>query len=143
MDDRDQSGWTATAAGRPGRVKVTLDCGPRALMAELTDDEIIKVRSALDDAAEAAGRNQYSGIKLRDALRAAIGRDPFTSTAREGARDGQGLLPAWLGLIFVIFGAGFAIRNHHILVQIARVVFAMIALVDVVRHGVRSLRRRA
>jgi hypothetical protein len=143
VDDRDQNGWTVTPVGRSGRVKVTLDVGPRPLVAELTDEELMKVRSILADALEAAERNEHSRIKLRDALRAAIGRDPFSTADREGERDNQGLFPPWLGLIFILFGAGFAIRNTNVWLQIAGVVFAMITLVDVSRQGVRHMKRRA
>jgi hypothetical protein len=45
-------------------------------------------------AVAAQERADYSRIKLRDALRAAIGTDPFTQVTRENERDHQGLCRA-------------------------------------------------
>lgn len=142
MDDHGDGGWTVTSAGRAGRVEVTLDVGPRPLRAQFTDEEFENVRSTLDDAVEAARRNEYSRIKLRDGLRAAIGHDPFTTVPHEDAQEDPGMFPVWLGIIFTLFGLGFAIRNTNIWLQIMGCAFAAVTLADVVRHGVRYLRGR-
>ncbi len=141
MDERAENGWTATPAGRSGRVTVTLDAGPRPLVAELTEAELEKVRAVLTGAVEAARRDDYSRIRLREALRAAIGRDPFTTAPRDDSRGGQPFFSPWLGVIFVFSGVGFAVRNTDWL-RLAGIVFALIALGDVVRHGVRHVRQR-
>jgi hypothetical protein len=121
---------------------VTLLVGTRPLAAELTDKELEKVKDVLDEAVEAARSGEYSRIKLRDALRTAIGNDPFTTAPRKSVRNEAGIVPLWLGIIFVFFGLGFAIGNDNIWLQIAGCAFAMIALADVVWHGISSLRSR-
>jgi hypothetical protein len=143
VDDRSEGGLTVTPVGRADRVKVTLEVGPRPLVAEVTDAQFSKIRGILADAVAAQERDDYSRIKLRDALRAAIGSDPFTQVTREDERDHQGLFPPWLGPILIVVGAGFAIEHTNILLRIAGILFALLALADVVRHGIRHWRGRS
>jgi len=130
VDDRSRAGLIVTPIGRRGRVRVTLEVGPRPLVAVLSAEQFDRIRGILADAVEAQARDNYSRIRLRDALRAAIGSDLFTQVTREE----QGLFSPWLGMFFVFVGAGFAIEHTTVWLRIAGILFAVLALTDVARH---------
>lgn len=92
-------GWRSAPLGRA--VLVVVDAGPRPLEAVLTPAELDRLRPVLDATAVAARDGGFSRIRLRDAARDAIGRDPFHQTGPDD--DGVGWWPA-LMIFFGLFG---------------------------------------
>jgi hypothetical protein len=128
--------WEAVPAGRAGAVRVTVPVGPRPLVARLTPDELAAARPILDEAVEAQRRNEYSRVQFAEALRVAIGRDPF----RQARGAGQGLLPvrADAGLAFI--GLVFAVSSDEVWRRVTGCAVAVICLADLAVHALRRFR---
>ncbi|GIE31412.1 hypothetical protein Ait01nite_044570 [Actinoplanes italicus] len=87
-------GWRSAPMGRA--VLVVLEAAPRPLQSVLTEDELDRLRPVLDATVEAARAGEFSRIRLRDAARDAIGRDPFSQVEPEKDDDGGWWWPALL-----------------------------------------------
>ncbi|GAA2522368.1 hypothetical protein Ahu01nite_068500 [Winogradskya humida] len=94
--------WEAVPRGK-GFV-VTIHAGPRPHVARLSAEELEIVRPILDETVEAGGRNEFSRVQFADALRVAIGRDPF----RQVGRGGAAWRTARLDIAGVVIGLIFA-----------------------------------
>ena len=140
VDTPDVAAWAVTRAGRT-EVEVLLRVGPRELVGRLTREELARVTDVLDAAVAAERRNDYSRVRLGDGLRAAIGRDPFRSPGRVAA-EGEAFLPWWRALVFLVLGAGFALRHLDDWWQLFGWSVVAVALTDLVQHGLWWHRRR-
>jgi hypothetical protein len=121
-------------------VAVTLAVGPRPLVATLTQQDLERVKDILDDTVQADRRGEYSRIKLGSAMRAAIGHDPFTPSAKSSAKKDAAIFPVALAVTFVAFGFGFAVSHSSIWLQLVGYGFAAIAAADLIGRFVRHFR---
>ncbi|MEU4623694.1 hypothetical protein AB0G04_27460 [Actinoplanes sp. NPDC023801] len=74
-------GWRSAPMGRA--VLVVIEAAPRPLQGVLTQAELDRLRPVLDATVDAAREGEFSRIRLRDAARDAIGRDPFRQAESE------------------------------------------------------------
>jgi hypothetical protein len=91
-------GWRSAPMGRA--VLVVLEAAPRPLQAVLTRDELDRLRPVLDATAGAARAGEFSRVRLRDAARDAIGRDPFSQVDSD-EDDGGG---RWWPVLMIVGG---------------------------------------
>ena len=129
-------GWRSAPLGRA--VLVVLEAGPRPLEAVLTPAELDRLRPVLDAAGVAARDGGFSRIRLRDAARDAIGRDPF----RQAASDDDEESGPWWPIMMIFFGLTGALSPDRPLWQrIVAGLFLAGGLVESVQR-LRRLRRR-
>ncbi|MFI5932273.1 hypothetical protein [Actinoplanes sp. NPDC051494] len=107
--------WDAAPAGKAGTVVVTVPVGPRPLVARLSADELVTVRSILDEVVDAYRRDEYTRAGFADAMRVAIGRDPF----RQARAPGTGPLPVRPGAAVAFAALVFAVQSGEMWRQVA------------------------
>ncbi|MDI6100061.1 hypothetical protein QLQ12_15775 [Actinoplanes sp. NEAU-A12] len=131
-------GWRSAPLGRA--VLVVLDAGPRPLEAVLTPAELDRLRPVLDAAGASARDGEFSRIRLRDAARDAIGRDPFRQAATDDDEDGRWWWPA------LMIGAGLMgvlTEDRPLWQRVIGGLLLALGAVELIRKVRRLLRRRA
>ncbi|MBO3738733.1 hypothetical protein [Actinoplanes flavus] len=126
--------WRSAPLGRA--TLVVLEAGPRPLEAVLTADELDRLRPVLEETAAAARDGEFSRIRLRDAARAAIGRDPFSQAATEDSAD------RWRPAVMFLVGLiALLDPDHPLWIRVIGGLFLAGAVANLVRL-LRHLRRR-
>jgi hypothetical protein len=129
-------GWRSAPMGRA--VLVVLEAAPRPLQSVLTADELDRLRPVLDATVEAARAGEFSRIRLRDAARDAIGRDPFSQVEPE-KDDGGG---RWWPALLIVGGLmGVLSPDRPMWLRVIGGLVLAAGLYEVFQQ-LRSLRRR-
>jgi hypothetical protein len=132
-------GWRSAPMGRA--VLVVLEAAPRPLQAVLTRDELDRLRPVLDATAEAARAGEFSRVRLRDAAREAIGRDPF-SQASSGDDDDDG--GRWWPALMIVGGLmGTLSPERPMWLRVIGGLFLAFGVYEVIQRFRRMRRRRA
>jgi hypothetical protein len=131
-------GWRSAAMGRA--VLVVLEAAPRPLQGVLTQAELDRLRPVLDATVEAAREGEFSRVRLRDAAREAIGRDPFSQASTDDDDDGGRWWPA---LVIVGGLMGVLSPDRPMWLRVVSGLFLAFGAYEVVQRLRRLRRRRA
>ena len=134
-------GWRSAPMGRA--VLVVLEAAPRPLQSVLTEDELDRLRPVLDATVEAARAGEFSRIRLRDAARDAIGRDPFSQVEPESDDDGGGGGRWWPALLILSGLMGVLSPDRPMWLRVIGGLVLAAGLYEVVQRLRRLRRRRA
>jgi hypothetical protein len=130
-------GWRSAPMGRA--FLIVLEAAPRPLLSVLTEDELDRLRPVLDATVEAARAGEFSRIRLRDAARDAIGRDPFSQVEPETDEGGRW----WPALLIVSGLVGVLSPDRPMWLRMIGGLVLAAGLYEVLQRLRRLRRRRA